>query len=474
MLLSTLLAALDAGAIPVSDRVDPDPEVMRVVHDSRVVEPGDLFCCIPGAHHDGHDHVEQAVEAGATAVLAEHPVASDAPVVIVQSVRQTMPLLAAAAVGDPSHDLRVVGVTGTNGKTSVAHMLAGVLDTLGRRSEAIGTLSGIRTTPEAPEFQRCLAAWSREGVECVVAEVSSHALAQHRVDGTWFFGVAFTNLGHEHLDYHATMEEYAAAKDRLFSLTFSNKAVIVVDDQAGRLQADRAIAAGLEVVEVSTDSANASVERQQVEVSWRGGRLKVPVGGRFAVANVLVVAELALLLGTEESAIAAALATATPVPGRFEAVEVAGGLDVVVDYAHTPGALAGLLESCRDTGPRRTILVFGCGGERDRGKRPLMGAVAEAGADLVLVTSDNPRGEPPRGVIADILSGMERQPALVEPDRRLAIRAGLAMADPDDLVVLAGRGHETTQEVDGEQVPFADREVAIEEAHRLHHGGRAG
>ncbi len=474
MLLSTLLAALDAGAIPVSDSVDPDPEVMRVVHDSRVVEPGDLFCCIPGAHHDGHDHVEQAVEAGATAVLAEHPVASDAPVVIVQSVRQTMPLLAAAAVGDPSHDLRVVGVTGTNGKTSVAHMLAGVLDTLGRRSEAIGTLSGIRTTPEAPEFQRCLAAWSREGVECVVAEVSSHALAQHRVDGTWFFGVAFTNLGHEHLDYHATMEEYAAAKDRLFSLTFSNKAVIVVDDQAGRLQADRAIAAGLEVVEVSTDSANASVERQQVEVSWRGGRLKVPVGGRFAVANVLVVAELALLLGTEESAIAAALATATPVPGRFEAVEVAGGLDVVVDYAHTPGALAGLLESCRDTGPRRTILIFGCGGERDRGKRPLMGAVAEAGADLVLVTSDNPRGEQPREVITDILSGMERQPALVEPDRRLAIRAGLAMAGPDDLVVLAGRGHEATQEVDGEQVLFADREVAIEEAYRLYHGGRAG
>ena len=147
---------------------------------------------------------------------------------------------------------------------------------------------------------------------------------------------------------------------------------------------------------------------------------------------------------------------------------------MVVDYAHTPGALAGLLESCRATGARRTILVFGCGGERDRGKRPLMGAVAEAGADLVLVTSDNPRGEPPRGVIADILSGMERQPALVEPDRRLAIRAGLAMAGPDDLVVLAGRGHETTQEVNGEQVPFADREVAIEEAHRLHHGGRAG
>ena len=416
----------------------------------------------------------QAVESGAVAVLAEHPVVSDAPVVVVESVRQTMPLLAAAVLGDPSHDLRVVGVTGTNGKTSVAHMLAGVLDSLDRRSEAIGTLSGIRTTPEAPEFQRCLAAWSREGVECVVAEVSSHALAQHRVDGTRFSGVAFTNLGREHLDYHVTMEEYAAAKDRLFSPTFTDKAVIVVDDQAGRLQADRAIAAGLEVVEVSTDSANASVERQRVEVSWRGRRLKVPVGGRFTVANVLVVAELAFLLGTEESAVAAALATVAPVPGRFEAVEVPGGLDVVVDYAHTPEALAGLLESCRDTGPRRTILVFGCGGERDRGKRPLMGAVAEVGADLVLVTSDNPRGEPPRGVIADILSGMERQPALVEPDRRLAIRAGLAMAGPDDLVVLAGRGHETTQEVDGEQVPFADREVAIEEAYRLHHGGRAG
>ena len=473
MLLSTLLATLDA-AIPVSGSVDPDPEVMRVVHDSRAVEPGDLFCCVPGSHHDGHDHVEQAVEAGAVAVLAEHPVVVDTPVLFVQSVRKTMPFLAAAVVGDPSRELKVVGVTGTNGKTSVAHMLAGVLDSVGRRSEAIGTLSGIRTTPEAPEFQRCLAAWSREGVECVVAEVSSHALAQHRVDCTRFFGVAFTNLGHEHLDYHATMEAYAAAKDRLFSPTFTDKAVIVVDDQAGRLQADRAAAAGLEVVEVSPDSANAFVERQQVEVSWRGGRLKAPIGGRFTVANVLVVAELALLLGTEESAVAAALATVAPVPGRFEGVEVAGGLDVVVDYAHTPEALAGLLGSCRDIGPRRTILVFGCGGERDRGKRPLMGAVAEAGADLVLVTSDNPRGEPPREVIADILSGMERQPALVEPDRRLAIRAGLAMAGPDDLVVLAGRGHETTQEVDGEQVLFADREVAIEEAYRLYHGGPSG
>jgi len=473
MLLSTLLATLDA-AIPVSGSVDPDPEVMRVVHDSRAVEPGDLFCCVPGAHHDGHDHVEQAVEAGAVAVLAEHPVVVDTPVLVVQSVRKTMPFLAAAVVGDPSRELKVVGVTGTNGKTSVAHMLAGVLDSVGRRSEAIGTLSGIRTTPEAPEFQRCLAAWSREGVECVVAEVSSHALAQHRVDCTRFFGVAFTNLGHEHLDYHTTMEAYAAAKDRLFSPTFTDKAVIVVDDQAGRLQADRATAAGLEVVEVSPDSANAFVERQQVEVSWRGGRLKAPIGGRFTVANVLVVAELALLLGTEESAVAAALATVAPVPGRFEGVEVAGGLDVVVDYAHTPGALAGLLGSCRDIGPRRTILVFGCGGERDRGKRPLMGAVAEAGADLVLVTSDNPRGEPPREVIADILSGMERQPALVEPDRRLAIRAGLAMAGPDDLVVLAGRGHESTQEVDGEQVLFSDREVAIEEAYRLQHGGPSG
>ena len=473
MLLSTLLATLDA-AIPVSGSVDPDPEVMRVVHDSRAVEPGDLFCCVPGAHHDGHDHVEQAVEAGAVAVLAEHPVALDTPVLVVQSVRKTMPFLAAAVVGDPSRELKVIGVTGTNGKTSVAHMLAGVLDSVGRRSEAIGTLSGIRTTPEAPEFQRCLAAWSREGVECVVAEVSSHALVQHRVDCTRFFGVAFTNLGHEHLDYHATMEAYAAAKDRLFSPTFTDKAVIVVDDQAGRLQADRATAAGLEVVEVSPDSADAFVERQQVEVSWRGRRLKAPIGGRFTVANVLVVAELALLLGTEESAVAAALATVAPVPGRFEGVEVAGGLDVVVDYAHTPGALAGLLGSCRDIGPRRTILVFGCGGERDRGKRPLMGAVAEADADLVHVTSDNPRGEPPRGVIADILSGMERQPALVEPDRRLAIRAGLAMAGPDDLVVLAGRGHEATQEVDGEQVLFADREVAIEEAYRLYHGGRAG
>lgn len=474
MLFSRLLTALDVGVVRVSDIGAKDPEIARVVHDSRIVKAGDLFCCIKGVNHDGHHHVDEAVAAGAAALLAERPLDSPVRVAVVDSVRRAMPVVAAAVLGDPSHRIKVVGVTGTNGKTSVAHMMSGVLNSLGSKSEVMGTLSGVHTTPEAPEFQRQLADRSREGAQIVVAEVSSHALAQHRVDATRFAAVAFTNLSQDHLDFHTTMEEYEAAKSRLFTPGFTDRAVIVVDDEVGRRQADRAAAAGLQVVEVSATSSDCRVERDRVEFSWRGGRLLVPIGGRFTVTNALVVAELAVLLGAEEGAVAEALAKVVPVPGRFETVEVAGGLDVLVDYAHTPAALAGLLESCDETGPGRTILVFGCGGERDRGKRPLMGAVAEAGADLVLVTSDNSRGEPSEAIIADILLGMERQPTLIEPDRRLAIRAGLSMTGPEDLLVLAGRGHEPTQEIDGKKIRFTDREVVIEEAQRLRSGGQPG
>mgnify|MGYP001315444262 CR=1 FL=1 len=234
MLLSTLLAVLNTGTIPVSDRVHPDPEVRRVAHDSRTVEPGDLFCCITGAHHDGHDHVEQAVEAGAVAVLAEHPVQSDAPVVVVESVRQTMPLLAAAVVGDPSHDLRVVGVTGTNGKTTTTHFLAAIFASHGWQCEVIGTVSGVRTTPEATDLQRRLAAIRDAGEHAVAMEVSSHALAQQRVDGVDFAATGFTNLGQDHLDYHGSVAGYFEAKASLFSADRTRLAVINRDDRQGQ------------------------------------------------------------------------------------------------------------------------------------------------------------------------------------------------------------------------------------------------
>ena len=474
MRLSSLLGPLTDEVRVISKHGSDDPEIVRVVHDSRTVEPGDLFCCIRGARHDGHDHVEKAKAAGAVAVLVEQPVVCQLPSVLVASVRATMPYLASEIAGNPSHHLKVVGVTGTNGKTSVTSMLADVLQLIGWESRTIGTLSGERTTPEAPEFQRSLAGWVTEGVDCVAAEISSHALDQHRVDATHFAAVAFTNLGRDHLDYHVTMESYALAKGRLFNPSFTDRAVVVTDGEAGKRQAELAVVAGLDVVEVSASGLECVVGRQLVEVPWRGYQLKVSTGGRFAVVNALVVAELATLLGGDPTGVAEALGKVSAIPGRFEKVEVSGDLDVVVDYAHTPDALTGLLESCRETNPNRLILVFGCGGERDQGKRPLMGTAAEAGADVVVVTSDNPRGEPPEEVIADILTGMKRPPSQIEPDRRKAIRFGLAMANPGDLVVLAGRGHETIQEIEGKGLPFDDRVVAAEEARTLDLEGSSG
>jgi UDP-N-acetylmuramoyl-L-alanyl-D-glutamate--2,6-diaminopimelate ligase len=383
------------------------PEVGRVVHDSRVVVTGDLFCCVPGDTYDGHDFAEGAVTAGAVAVLAERTLDLPVPVVIVNSVRRAMPHLVAAAERWPSRELDLVGVTGTNGKTSVVHLLDAVLERAGRTTATHGTLSGGRTTPEATDLQPLLRSWVATGVDAAAIEVSSHALWQHRVDGTTFAAVGFTNLSRDHLDYHESMDGYEAAKARLFNGTFADHAVVVVTDQAGRRMANRAREAAMTVVE--------------------------------------------------------GLATARPIPGRFELVPLEDGPQVVVDYAHTPDALTHVLATAREVTTGRVVVVFGCGGNRDRGKRPEMGRVAEDGADQVVVTSDNPRGEPPEGVIADILTGMERPPTLVEPDRRRAIAGALGLASRTDLVLLAGRGHEAVQELGDEMISFDDRIVAREE-----------
>ena len=469
MRLTTLLAAVESetsASAPVGAGAS-DPEVHRVVHDSRKTAPGDLFCCVPGRVHDGHAHAGLAVEAGAVAVLAERPLDLDVPVVLVDSVRRRMPHIAAAVSGHPSRHLDVVGVTGTNGKTSVVHLLAGVLGQVGRVPGSIGTLTGDLTTPEAPDLQRRLVAWLGEGRDSVVMEVSSHALDQQRVDGTRFFASAFTNFSRDHLDHHGTMEAYAAAKARLFTREFTDRAVVNVDDVAGRRQAEMATAAGLDVIEVSTVDMPAEVGIQRVRFTWRGLDVEVPVGGRFTVANAVMAAELAMMLGVQPTAVVAGLGAVAPVPGRFEPVDVGGGVVVVVDYAHTPDAMVQVLATARQmVDGARVIVVFGCGGDRDRGKRPLMGAAAQAGADLVVVTSDNPRGEPPEGVIEDILSGMDRAGVHVEVDRRAAIGAALDLAEPGDLIVIAGRGHETVQQIGGRRLPFDDRIVVAEEARR--------
>ena len=441
-------------------------EVDRVVHDSRVVASGDLFCCIPGTTYDGHEFAERAVRAGAVAVIAERTLDLPVPVVIADSVRRVMPHLAAAVEGWPSRNLDLVGVTGTNGKTSVVHLLDAVLERAGRTTATHGTLSGGRTTPEATDLQPLLRSWVATGVDAAAIEVSSHALSQHRVDGTTFAAVAFTNLSRDHLDFHGSMDDYEVAKARLFDGTFSNHGVVVVADQAGRRMADRARDAAMTVVEVG-EPTEVAVSPDGVRFSWRSRTVTVHTGGRFTVANALVAAELSAVLGIHEDTVVEGLAAARPVPGRFELVALEGGPQVVVDYAHTPDALTHALVAAREVTTGKVLVVFGCGGDRDRGKRSEMGRAAESGADQIVVTSDNPRGEPPEGVIADILTGMERPPTLVEPDRRRAIAEVLGLASRTDLVLLAGRGHEDVQEVADERVLFDDRVVVREEWDKL-------
>ena len=385
-----------------------------------------------------------------------------------------MALLASVLHGRPSRRLDVVGVTGTNGKTSVVHMLAEVLRHGGRHVAESGTLTGIRTTPEAPDLQAQLAAWADEGVETVCMEVSSHALSQHRVDGIGFAAVAHMNLTRDHLDYHESMETYAAAKQRLLVREFTGRGVVVADDDGGRERAEAARRSGLEVVEVSTSGAAVTVGSSGSRFEWRGGEVDLPLPGGFAVTNALVVAELAALLGMSAAEAREALGTLEPVPGRFEHLPEVAGISVVVDYAHTPDAIASALAAARVVTGGRVLCVFGCGGGRDQGKRPEMGRAALLGADVVVVTSDNPRDEPPGGIIADILSGMdatslgdaasEREPTevIVEPDRRTAIAKAIGLALPGDLVLVAGKGHESVQEVGALRLPFDDRGVAAE------------
>ena len=469
-------ALLSAAGIEGSilETASASAEVTGVAHDSRSVRPGDLFCCVPGASHDGHDFASEAARNGASALVCERPLGLGVPTLVVPSVRVAMPLLAAAMHGWPSRDLSLVGVTGTNGKTSVVHLLSWILDRSGRRTDAHGTLSGGRTTPEATDLQAMLDRWVSDGVETAAIEVSSHALTQHRVDGTHFALVGFTNLSRDHLDFHTSMSDYEEAKARLFDGSFSKRALVMVDTPAGRRMAARAREAGMDVTEVEAATAGGVIRPDGVGLEWRRHPVEVSTPGRFTISNALLAAEMAAALGVGELDVVDGLASAPSVPGRFEPVPLEGGPMVVVDYAHTPDALSAALATARELVEGRLLVVFGCGGGRDRGKRPEMGRIALAGADFVVVTSDNPRGEPPEGVIADILSGMDSAPLLVEPDRRSAIAGALRIAGPDDLVLIAGKGHEDTQELAGRLEPFDDRMVVRQEWARMSPDGGIG
>jgi UDP-N-acetylmuramoyl-L-alanyl-D-glutamate--2,6-diaminopimelate ligase len=458
--MTDLLVGIDL----VDVRGDPaSVEVTSVEHDSRRVAAGAIFCCLTGRHDDGHDHAPAAVAAGAVALLAERPLPVAVPQAIVApgAARPAMATLATTLYGTPATALCCVGVTGTNGKTTVTHLIGSILDARGTSTVVIGTLGGPRTTPEAPELQRRLAAARAEGRRAAVLEVSSHALTEHRVDGIVFDAAVFTNLSHDHLDHHGTMEAYFEAKASLFIPERAALGVVNADDPYGRRLLD---AASIPLVAYSLDDVT-DVEAAvgHTAFTWRGTRLRTGLSGSHNLANAIAAATVAEALGVPHDVIAAGLEGAPPVPGRFEVVGPPAPFTVVVDYAHTPEGLRAALASARGLAPGgRVLCVFGCGGDRDRAKRPAMGAAAAAGADVVVVTSDNPRSEDPVAIIEEVLAGMGAGPAVVvvEPDRGLAIERAVGLAGPGDLVVVAGKGHETVIEAAGSTRPFDDRQVA--------------
>lgn len=437
-----------------------DLSITDVVHDSRQAARNTLFCAIPGAIADGHDYVAEAAGLGAPVVLVERFVDHAVPQLLVSEVRRVMPHAAALVHGRPSERLNVVGVTGTNGKTTTTHMLAAILRAGGAAVEVIGTLSGAHTTPESTDLQRTLRAAADSGTTVVAAEVSSHALAQHRVDAVVFAVAAFTNLTPDHLDFHGDMTSYFEAKARLFDGRARHE-LINVDDQWGvRLAELRPDAVRLSVRDTTIEHADLD---ESVFV-WRGRRVRLPLAGDMNVANALMAAESARLFDLDDEQVVAGLESLPPVPGRMERVPaVPGAPTVIVDYSHTPDSIERALATVRSiVGASPVTIVFGCGGDRDRPKRPLMGRAAE-GADLVVVTSDNPRSEDPLTIIDDALAGMTRpDAAIVEPDRRMAIATAIERTPAAGVVLVAGKGHERTQTVGERVLPFDDVNVASE------------
>jgi UDP-N-acetylmuramoyl-L-alanyl-D-glutamate--2,6-diaminopimelate ligase len=450
-----------------------DVAVTSVTHRHDEVEPGALFCCLPGAHADGHAYAAEARRRGAVAFLCEHSLSGVGGTQLVVGPGRARPAMAAAACAlfrDPASAMATVGVTGTNGKTTVTQLLRDILERHGWPTGVVGTLDGARTTPEAPVLQQALAAQRDRGCRASALEVTSHALVQHRVDGICFDVAVFTNLSQDHLDYHHTMEAYFEAKAELFTPTRCRRAVVNVDDPYGRRLLDRA------AVPTTGFSLREATELQAGlgGSSFRlfGWPVRLGLGGTVNVENAIAAAHAAQLLGVPEQTIAEALSDAGPVPGRFEILPAADGVTVVVDFAHTPAGLAQLLRATRPPAGR-LVLVFGCGGDRDRGKRPAMGKVAGELADAVVITSDNPRSEDPAAIIEQVRAGLvAATPCTLQPDRREAIAEALRQARPGDVVVIAGKGHETTQEIGGSLLPFDDREVARQELARLGRGAR--
>ena len=450
MRLDDLLAG-----VAVRGRRGGNPEVAAVTHDSRAVRPGTLYCCLPGARVDGHDFADRAVTAGAVALLVERELPVDAAEVRVDSTRQAMGPVAAAFHGHPSRAMTVAGVTGTNGKTTTTQLLAAIL-----QAETIGNLhAGGLNTPEAPELQARLARYRNDNKAVVAMEVSSHSLAQHRVDGIEFAAGVFTNLTRDHLDFHGTMDDYFATKARLFEPGRSALGVVNADDPYGaRLLHHAAIPMHPYSMD---DAASVHLGPTGTRFTWRRVDIDLKLPGRFNVMNALAAATAAAALGIAPDVIAERLTTVESVHGRFDRVDAGQDFTVLIDYAHTPDALEQALHAAREIAKQnKVIVVFGCGGDRDRGKRPVMGRLAASLADIAVLTSDNPRGEDPMAIIDEVRSGNDG--LTVEPDRAAAIHDAIAQARTGDVVVIAGKGHETGQIVGDTVLPFDDHDVARE------------
>ncbi len=478
MMLEELLSGIET--IEISG--DLSCEISSIEYDSRRVTPGALFVALPGEHVDGSGYIEEAAQRGAVAVLTQTPCAlgGSFPCVRVLNARRAMAQLATAFHNHPARKLSTVGITGTNGKTTVSFMLREIFKAAGKRPGLLGTvryeigdrvLPATRTTPEAPDIQSMLAQMERSDCDSVIMEISSHALDQYRVEGIEFDAAIFTNLTQDHLDYHGTLENYFEVKSRLFS-KIRGRAIVNRDDAWGRrlidevCREDQCIGYGFDEganVRGFDAQTNANGSRMRVESPWGGVEISLKLIGRFNLSNALAAFAAAASLGVSIEVIAQALGGMENVPGRLEAIPGRKGKRVYVDYAHTDDALRNVLEALREITPGRLVVVFGCGGNRDRGKRRLMGEVASRLADYAIITNDNPRTEIPEKISADIASGFDSDRKYeVVLDRRTAIARGIELIGKKDVLLVAGKGHETTQEFNGTIVPFDDRETVRE------------
>ena len=487
------LCELLRGVPLAGEMFNQELEITSISYDTRTLEPGALFFALPGAAEDGARYIPEALEKGAAAVVCQEPPEEPGPWLAAPDARRALALASANWFGHPGRELVLVGVTGTNGKTTTACLIKNMLErALGTQAGLIGTvenqigalsLPARRTTPESYEIQSLLRRMADAGCTHAVMEVSSHALAQRRVEGLEFAVGVFTNLTQDHLDYHGTMEAYRAAKGLLFRQC--RMAVLNLDDEAGRWYREQVECpvftysenkdfAGLTAKNIRLFPGHVEFEAVTRESI---ARIHLPIPGGFTIYNALAAASCGLCLGLSLQETAAAMRWSRGVRGRAEVVPTPTAYTVMIDYAHTPNALENILTAARDFTAGRLICLFGCGGDRDRSKRPIMGAVVRELADAAVVTSDNPRTEDPMDIIAEILAGMTGPGGEihVEPDRRTAIRWCLAQGRPGDVIILAGKGHETYQEIDGVRRPLDEREVVADYfQERALHRERAG